>query len=253
MRIADLFKTRRQTPEPGDDAGVSPLAPDLAANEQVRRRQRMLLASAAAVGLALSCFWIFSGDEPEADPQTDEKSDVTVSTRDLVNRNLSQQEWMALSEQQFERQENQLRLALAHEFQALASLRHPNIIAVRDYGFDQTQQPYFTMELLPQARSLVDAGQWLPVDGKIDLLAQLLSALVYIHRRAIAGIDGDGAARDRLGDEIIHRIGRDRVDAGIQRGRGRHGRLVGAVGECEAADIGAAGGVGYGHVVVDVA
>lgn len=109
MRIADLFKARRQKPEETGDAGISPLAPDLAANEQVRRRQRMLLAGAAGIGLALSCFWIFSGDERQADPQTDEKSDVTVSTRDLVNRNLSQQEWMALSEQQFERQENQLK------------------------------------------------------------------------------------------------------------------------------------------------
>ncbi|MFN8492316.1 MAG: tetratricopeptide repeat protein [Caldilineaceae bacterium] len=83
----------------------------------------------------------------------------------------------------------ELRLALAREFQALASLRHPNIIAVRDYGFDQTQQPYFTMELLPNARSIVDAGQWLAVDGKIDRLLHLLSALVYIHRRAIVHRD----------------------------------------------------------------
>src|SRR4051794_12057404 len=78
-----------------------------------------------------------------------------------------------------------LRLALTREFQALAGLRHPHIIAVRDYGFDQEQQPYFTMDLLPNARPLVAAGQWLTVDGKIDLLLQLLAALTYIHRRAI--------------------------------------------------------------------
>src|SRR5438067_737676 len=52
-----------------------------------------------------------------------------------------------------------LRLALTREFQALAGLRHPHIIAVRDYGFDQEQQPYFTMDLLPKARSIVDGGQ----------------------------------------------------------------------------------------------
>jgi len=45
-------------------------------------------------------------------------------------------------------------LALAHEFQALAGLRHPHIIAVRDYGFDQSGQPYCSMELLAQP------GQW---------------------------------------------------------------------------------------------
>src|SRR6266704_274278 len=41
-----------------------------------------------------------------------------------------------------------LRMALAKEFQTLASLRHPNIIGVLDYGFDDERQPYFTMELL---------------------------------------------------------------------------------------------------------
>ncbi len=39
------------------------------------------------------------------------------------------------------------RLALAQEFKMLATMRHPHIISVLDYGFDNTQQPYFTMEL----------------------------------------------------------------------------------------------------------
>src|SRR5262249_54528365 len=51
------------------------------------------------------------------------------------------------------------RLALAQEFRFLASLRHPNIISVLDYGFDAERQPYFTMEFLENARSItVDAG-----------------------------------------------------------------------------------------------
>jgi serine/threonine protein kinase len=50
-------------------------------------------------------------------------------------------------------------LALAREFQALTSLRHPNIIAVKDYGFDRTDgqakpQPFFTMELLASPESI---------------------------------------------------------------------------------------------------
>ncbi len=40
-----------------------------------------------------------------------------------------------------------LRLALAQEFRTLASLRHPHIISVLDYGFDAQHQPYFTMDL----------------------------------------------------------------------------------------------------------
>jgi conjugal transfer pilus assembly protein TraB len=45
--------------------------------------------------------------EKAADADGAEK--VEVSTKDLVNRNLSQQEWMALSENRFESTENQLK------------------------------------------------------------------------------------------------------------------------------------------------
>src|SRR5262245_10941169 len=37
------------------------------------------------------------------------------------------------------------RLSLAREFRTLASLRHPYIISVLDYGFDSEHHPYFTM------------------------------------------------------------------------------------------------------------
>ena len=40
------------------------------------------------------------------------------------------------------------RFALAREFKILASLNHPYIIHVLDYGFDECDQPYFTMDLL---------------------------------------------------------------------------------------------------------
>lgn len=80
---------------------------------------------------------------------------------------------------------SELRLALTREFQALASLRHPHIIAVQDYGFDAQQQPYFSMELLPTARPITEAASFLGEAAKIDLLLQLLQPLVYIHRRGI--------------------------------------------------------------------
>src|SRR3546814_6873327 len=99
---------RQPLDEPGDE-GVSPLTGDLAGNEAVRRRQRLLLAGAAIAGLILSSIWIFSGDEAEDAAQSDGKTEVAVSTKDMVNRNLSQQEWMALSENRFQSTENQLK------------------------------------------------------------------------------------------------------------------------------------------------
>ena len=77
------------------------------------------------------------------------------------------------------------RLALTREFQTLATLRHPNIIHVLDFGFDVDQQPFFTMELLPDARPLNEAAATLPLPAQVDLLIQILRALTYLHRRGI--------------------------------------------------------------------
>jgi len=77
------------------------------------------------------------------------------------------------------------RLALAHEFRTLASLRHPNIISVLDYGFDADRQPFFTMELLENGQTLLRAAQGKSVSQQVDLAAQMLTALSYLHRRGI--------------------------------------------------------------------
>lgn len=77
------------------------------------------------------------------------------------------------------------RIALANEFQTLASLRHPHVISVLDYGFDAQRRPYFTMTLLDQPRTITEAAEDLPLAGQIRLLVQLLQALAYIHRRGI--------------------------------------------------------------------
>ncbi|MFO0577999.1 MAG: AAA family ATPase [Polyangia bacterium] len=77
-----------------------------------------------------------------------------------------------------------LRLRLAQEFRTLASMRHPHIVSVLDYGFDEARQPFYTMELLVGASPLLQgAGQ--PLDAQVTLLAQLLRALCYLHRRGV--------------------------------------------------------------------
>ncbi len=52
-----------------------------------------------------------------------------------------------------------MQLALGREFQTLATLRHPHIISVLDYGFVQTDtepQPFYTMTYLPAAAPLLE-------------------------------------------------------------------------------------------------
>ncbi|MEM7119302.1 MAG: serine/threonine-protein kinase, partial [Chloroflexota bacterium] len=79
----------------------------------------------------------------------------------------------------------ELRLALAHEFQTLASMRHPNIISVLDYGFDEAERPFFTMDYLENAQTILAAGNGRSAAEKINLLLQTLEALAYLHRRGI--------------------------------------------------------------------
>lgn len=76
-------------------------------------------------------------------------------------------------------------LAIAQEFKVLASLRHPNIIRVLDYGFDADQAPFFTMSYLEQVKTIIDAGHPLPLSAKMRLIMQALNALLYLHRHNV--------------------------------------------------------------------
>jgi tetratricopeptide (TPR) repeat protein len=81
-----------------------------------------------------------------------------------------------------------LNFALAHEFEILAGLRHPNIISVLDYGFgvfEQEQRPFFTMELLEGAVNLREAAVGQPLATQVRWLGDVLRALAYLHRRGV--------------------------------------------------------------------
>lgn len=80
-------------------------------------------------------------------------------------------------------------LQLAREFQMLASLRHPHIIRVLDYGFDEQSEPFFTMDLLEAPQTFLQAAASRERTQQAELIAQLLRALAYLHWRGIVHRD----------------------------------------------------------------
>jgi eukaryotic-like serine/threonine-protein kinase len=77
------------------------------------------------------------------------------------------------------------RVQLANEFKWLASLRHPNIVSVIDYGFDLMGHPFFTMELLHGYTNIVEACSKKPLHQRLSILGYVLHALAYLHRRNV--------------------------------------------------------------------
>lgn len=77
------------------------------------------------------------------------------------------------------------RLALTQEFKLMASFHHPYIIEVIDYGFDESRLPYYTMELLENTQTILEATHQKSITTKVTYLLQLLQALMYLHRRGV--------------------------------------------------------------------
>ena len=76
-------------------------------------------------------------------------------------------------------------LVMSREFRTLAGLRHPHVISVLDYGFDKQGEPFFTMDLLENPRTILEATKNASVEEKVNYLLQLLEGLTYLHRRGI--------------------------------------------------------------------
>src|SRR3972149_367908 len=73
-------------------------------------------------------------------------------------------------------------LRFRREFHTMASLRHPRVVEVYDYGLDGGE-PYYTMELL-DGQDLQDLGAIGPREA-CALLRDVAAALAFLHPRRL--------------------------------------------------------------------
>jgi serine/threonine protein kinase len=77
------------------------------------------------------------------------------------------------------------------ESRACAQLRHPNIVALLDFGFDAGDQPYMVMELLsgPSLREEIDLEAPMAPERVVSILESVAAALQLAHDRGITHRD----------------------------------------------------------------
>ncbi|MEZ4383031.1 MAG: AAA family ATPase [Nannocystaceae bacterium] len=80
------------------------------------------------------------------------------------------------------------RLALARELRGRFALRHPNLVSIVDFGFDDEDVAFFVLDLTDGARPLLSAAADAPRAIQVHLVGQLLRALIYLHRRGRVGL-----------------------------------------------------------------
>lgn len=102
------------------------------------------------------------------------------------------------------------------EAQSAASLTHPNIVAVYDFGQD-LGRPYIVMEYVPgrDLRTVLQERSPLPVDQAVNIGLQICAAVGYAHRAGL--VHGD----IKPGNILITPDGRAKVvDFGLARALG---------------------------------
>ena len=80
--------------------------------------------------------------------------------------------------------------AFFEEASLTASLRHPNIVTVYDYGFNEAYLPYFTMELkVGDTLADVIVGQQKSLSERLVILGKVCDAIAYAHSQGIVHLD----------------------------------------------------------------
>jgi conjugal transfer pilus assembly protein TraB len=105
MNFTNPFKRKPKQLDADDTVDVE----EFGTNDAVKKKQMMLMTGAGLVALVAGSAYIFGGDVGEEAAQVANGQEIKVSTDDMVNRNMGQQEWQAQSEAQIQGIENQLR------------------------------------------------------------------------------------------------------------------------------------------------
>jgi serine/threonine-protein kinase len=101
--------------------------------------------------------------------------------------------------------QDDLRRRFLHEAQAAASLQHPNVVTIFDLG-DVEGHLFIAMEFVEgiDLEKLMESGQLLSLQAKLDIMIDVLTGLSFAHKRGIIHRDikpanirvtGDGRAK----------------------------------------------------------
>ena len=114
------------------------------------------------------------------------KETESTSVYRVLDASHARQEAMKVLRDQLPDRQQVLRFR--SEFSTLATLEHPNIVRVHDFGLLDERHPYFTMEFFPGRRisDFFDGKNW---SALYDVILHIASALHHIHRRGIVHLD----------------------------------------------------------------
>lgn len=73
------------------------------------------------------------------------------------------------------------RAGISREYHALSRLDHPHIVRLADSGTDEWGEPFLILELLEQARMIVDLPPAAPLAQRVRALVQMFEALAHVH------------------------------------------------------------------------
>ena len=130
MNFMDRFRKQKiseDTPETEGDE-VSPVGNAMSENDDVQRKQRLLLGGVALIALVGGAWWVLDSSVSEEELANSGIKEVQVSTNDMVNKNMSEQEWIARSENRFESTDNRLRTVDGQQAQLAAMQEEMNAL-----------------------------------------------------------------------------------------------------------------------------